>query len=169
MWHLHSFEYISGWTHILCEFLIHCLYFYLQFNLLILFHCWWDSIWYIFWCSLTNTCYTAILQTKQHAYRVNTHKHALLRNSECLLLAKVDRTGCFSKNYRNVNGITWADTFHLSWLDSYVDNIGPWNFLHLKNHSLLLLMAHMNSLKITMRFLQMLSIGFTNDCTCLSH
>lgn len=80
---------------------------------------------------------------KQHAYRVNTAKRALMRNeveyllehgfaqsscspwsSPCLLVPKSDGTVRFCTDYRKVNAVTVPDCFPLPRMEDCVDNLG---------------------------------------------
>lgn len=80
---------------------------------------------------------------KQHAYRVNATKRAVMRDevdyllkygfakysyspwsSPCLLVPKSDGTVRFCTDYRKVNAVTIADCFPLPRMEDCVDNLG---------------------------------------------
>ncbi|KAI3370534.1 hypothetical protein L3Q82_025293 [Scortum barcoo] len=81
---------------------------------------------------------------KQHAYRVNPVKRAIMKqeveyllengfavpssspwSSTCLLVPKSDQTHRFCTDYSKVNAITKPDSFPLPHMDDCVDRVGP--------------------------------------------
>ena len=85
---------------------------------------------------------------KQHAYRVNPTKHAMMKAetdylmenglavpscspwcSPCILVPKPDRSFRFCTDYRKVNALTKADAFPLPRMEDCVDRIGSAKFV----------------------------------------
>ena len=85
---------------------------------------------------------------KQHAYRLNPTKRALMRkeaeyllahglarsssspwSSPCLLQIKSDGSPRFCTDYRKVNAVTVQDSYPLPRLEDCVDNLGPAAFV----------------------------------------
>ncbi len=88
------------------------------------------------------------LPVKQHAYRVNPSKRAIMKeeveymichdiavpsqspwSSPCLLVPKPDASFRFCTDYRKVNKITKADSFPLPRMEDCVDRVGSANFV----------------------------------------
>ena len=85
---------------------------------------------------------------KQHAYRVNPTKRALMQeevrylvehglavpstsawSSPCLLVPKPDNTARFCTDYRKVNSVTTPDSFPLPRMDDCIDRVGSAKFV----------------------------------------
>ncbi len=85
---------------------------------------------------------------KQHAYRMNPTKRALMQqevsylvdhglavpsaspwSSPCILVPKPDNTARFCTDYRKVNSITKPDSFPLPRMEDCIDRVGPARFV----------------------------------------
>lgn len=85
---------------------------------------------------------------KQHAYRVNPTKRALMQNevnylvehglaipsmspwsSPCVLVPKPDASARFCNDYRKVNAVTKPDLFPLPRMEDCIDRVGPAKFV----------------------------------------
>ncbi len=88
------------------------------------------------------------VSVKQHAYRVNALKHAVMKteveyllknglakqscspwSSPCLLVTKSDGSARFCTDYRKINALTVPDCFPLPRMEDCVDTLGPARFV----------------------------------------